>query len=414
MTPFTGVLFCQTDTLHITMAEAEQIFMRNNLQMLAAQYNVDASRAAVMQSGLWTNPTLSVEQNVYNQLTKRWFDTGDRGNSGIQITQLLVLAGKRDKLSRLAGINTRVAEGTLYDVMRSLKLELRSDMYNLHFLRQSLGFFDESIRMLGTTVRLMEKVYDRRAILLSEVLRVKALLFSLENDRLSLAGRIAETESSLRVLLRDTSAVQRAFAPALDVTRLESLRVDSLRLADAVATAFEHRPDLVKAEASVSFEEVNLELQKALAIPDLTVGGLWSRAGSYIPNYYALTLSIDLPLFNRNQGNIEMSERALQADKLLRDASRLRVEEEVANALRKVLLTDQLFKSFDRNFPLEYRQLVEGMIMNYQKRNMSVLEFTDFIESYRQSLLQMNQLANDRANAFELLNYAAGTDLLTP
>jgi hypothetical protein len=45
---------------------------------------------------------------------------------------------------------------------------------------------------------------------------------------------------------------------------------------------------------------------------------------------------------------------------------------------------------------------------------MSVIEFTDFIESYRTSMLQMNQLGNDRADAMETLNYVTGTDIFQP
>jgi cobalt-zinc-cadmium efflux system outer membrane protein len=90
------------------------------------------------------------------------------------------------------------------------------------------------------------------------------------------------------------------------------------------------------------------------------------------------------------------------------------VLEEVAAALRRASELERLYRSFDRMFPLQYRELVDGMIANYQKRNMSVIEFTDFIESYRTSMLQMNQLGNDRADAMETLNYVTGTDIFQP
>ena len=51
------------------------------------------------------------------------------------------------------------------------------------------------------------------------------------------------------------------------------------------------------------------------------------------------------------------------------------------------------------------------MVQNYLKRNMTLIEFTDFYESYRTAMLQINQLQDDRADAFETLNYATGTDL---
>jgi len=181
-----------------------------------------------------------------------------------------------------------------------------------------------------------------------------------------------------------------------------------------ILTALEKRPDYKNAETQIQYEETNLSLQKAMRIPDLTVGGTYSRAGSYIPDYYALTLSLDLPIFNRNQGNIQISENTLEADKLLREYSRKTLEKEIATAYKKAIDTDSLFRAFDKKFTGEYKTLVEGMDADYQKRNITIIEFTDFYESYRTSMLQMNQLQNERLDAFEGLNYAAGTSLINP
>jgi cobalt-zinc-cadmium efflux system outer membrane protein len=410
----TGGASSQPDTIRISAREAEHQFLQRNLQLIAARFTIDAATAAVSQAGLWNNPNLSAEQNIHNQFTGRWFDVSASGNTGIQIQQLFSLAGKRGKQVRLAEIDAENAGNDFYDIMRALKLRLRTALYDLHFLRQSVVFYDESITTLSKTVTVTEGVYERRSILLAELLRLKSLLFSLQNERVGLLGKIAEAESNLRVLLRDTSGVQRIYIPSVSTGRLEMFRPDSLRFADVAATALANRPDLRKAYGTVLREEANLEYQKSLATPDLTVGGLWSRAGSYIPDYYALTFSIDLPIFNRNQGNIDLSARTLDADRMMHDNYRTSVLEEVAADLRRASDLERLYRSFDRKFPLQYNELVDGMIENYQKRNMSVIEFTDFIESYRTSMVQMNQLGNDRADAIEMLNYVTGTDLFQP
>jgi outer membrane protein, heavy metal efflux system len=404
----------QTDTVHIAIQEAEQTFLRRNLQLLAARFNIDAARASVVQAGLWNNPSLSIEQNVHNQFTGKWFDFTGNGNTGLQIQQLLLLAGKRGKKVRIAEINAEMAEHDFLNVVRALKLELRTDLYDLFFLRRSLAFFDESIATISNTVNLMENVYQQRAILLAELLRVKALLFSLQNDRLALVARIASTEQSLRILLRDTSQTTHIYVPDLDLGGLDLIRPGSLTLSQVLDAAAENRPDLKKASANVQLEEANLAYQKALAIPDVTVGGLWSRAGGYIPDYYAVTLAVDLPLFDRNQGNIEVSERTIDANRAMYESQRAEVAEEVRTAYVKALRTDSLYRSFDRQFPVQYRSLVSGMVANYEKRYVNVIEFTDFIESYRTSMVQMNSLENDRADAIEELNYTAGTTIFHP
>ncbi len=409
-----GVAHTQPDTVRLSLAEAEQRFLDRNLQLLAARLNVDAARSAAVQAALWPNPNISVEQNVYNQFTKRWFDVGPDGNTGVQVQQLILLAGKRDKAINLAEKNARVAEHNLYDVLRALKLELRTDFYDLHYLRQSLAFYNESITDLAKAVNHLESVYAQRAVLLAEVIRVKELLFSLQNERLGLLTRIATAEGDLHVLLHDSSASSIAYVPVVDTTALNALRPASITAEKAVTEALLHRPDLQKAEAAVGAEEANLAYQKALAIPDLTVGALWSRAGSYIPNYFGVTLAIDLPVFNRNQGNIGISERTLEANRALHEGAREDIARDVTISLHRMREIDSLYRGSDRTSPETYHELVEGMFSNYEKRNISVLEFTDFLEAYRTSRVLMNQLENDRADAMEALNFAVGTDLLKP
>ena len=404
----------QTDTVAITLQQAEGRFLKNNLQLLAARFNIDAAKAAVVQAELWNNPNLSIEQNAYNKFTKRYFDVTKTGNTDIQLQQLILLAGKRDKQIRLAEINSQIAENSFYDLLRALKFELRTDFFDLYFLQQSLAFYDETIPNVRKTVAATEVIYQKRSILLSEVLRLKSLLFTLESERLGLLNQVSEIEHGMDVLLRDTSGSTLYFVPQLDSNAIDSLQVNALSLQDVIATALEKRTDYKNAETQIQYEETNLSLQKAMRIPDLTVGGTYSRAGSYIPDYYALTLSIDLPIFNRNQGNVQISENTLEANKLLREYSRKTLEKEIATAYKKAIDTDSLFRAFDKKFTGEYKTLVEGMDADYQKRNITIIEFTDFYESYRTSMLQMNQLQNERIDAFEGLNYAAGTSLINP
>jgi outer membrane protein, heavy metal efflux system len=404
----------RADTVAITLQQAEEHFLKNNLQLLAARFNIDAAKASVHQAELWNNPNISIEQNAYNKFTKRYFDITKTGNTEVQLQQLILLAGKRDKQIRLAEINSQIAENTFYDLLRALKYELRTGFFDLYFLQQSLAFYDETIPNVRKTVTATEIIYQKRSILLSEVLRLKSLLFSLENERLGLMNKISEIEHGMDVLLRDTSGSVSYFVPRLDTNALDSLRIDTLPLQDIVATALEKRPDYETAKAQVEYEEANLSLQKAMRLPDLTVGGTYSRAGNYIPDYYALTLSIDLPIFNRNQGNVEISENTLEANKMLREYSRKTLQKEIASAYKKAADTDSLFRAFDEKFTGEYKTLVEGINADYQKRNITIIEFTDFYESYRTSMLQMNQLQNDRVDAFEGLNYAAGTTLINP
>jgi len=409
---YTNILFAsQTDTVRISFTQAVRIFSQNNLQLLAARYNIKSAKAAILQAKLWSNPNISIGQNVYNKSTGRYFDFTKTGNTDIQVQQLFLLAGKRDKQIRLAKINTQIAEYTFYDLLRALKYELSTDFYNLFFLQRSLKFYNETIPEVKMTVVSSENLYTNRSILLSEMVRLKSLLFSLESDRLEIVNNISKTENDLQVLLRDSTSLNSYFIPEINIQSLDSLSLDNVSLKDILETAVENRPDLQIASANVKYDEENVALQKALAVPDVTLGGNYSRNGSYIPDYFGVNVSIDIPIFNRNQGNIQISRINLDADKVSREQTRLQLEREITSAYQNAKQTDRLYKSVDDKFTGEYKQLVKDMISNYEKRDMTLIEFTDFFDSYRSTMLQVNQLQNNLVDAFEKLNYEAGTNL---
>ncbi|MGA7721003.1 MAG: TolC family protein [Ignavibacteriaceae bacterium] len=402
------------DSVKINLLQAEKKFLQNNLQLLASKYNINAARATIIQVDLWNNPNLSIGQNIYNKLTGKYFDVTKTGNTDIQIQQLFLLAGKRNDQIKIAEINTNIAEASFYNLLRTLKTELRTDLYDLYFLQESLSFYDETIPSVKKTVDASEKIYESHSILLSEVLRLKSLLFTLQSERLSIVTQISGIENDLNILLSDSTGKSSYFIPQINIQLFDSLDTKNISLTDAIQAAYESRPDLKIAELNLKSEEANLVLQNALAIPDVTLGGAYSRHGSYIPDYLALTISIDLPVFNRNQGNISVSENNIEADKALLNQARNSVKKDVVTAYDKAFETDKLYRNFDNKFSGEYKELTSGMTANYENRNMTIIEFTDFYDSYRTSVLQTIQLQNSRIDSFENLNFVTGKDLLTP
>jgi cobalt-zinc-cadmium efflux system outer membrane protein len=74
------------------------------------------------------------------------------------------------------------------------------------------------------------------------------------------------------------------------------------------------------------------------------------------------------------------------------------------------LLRDQ-YASAGTDFEAQLNQLSKGLVSNYSKNNISLLEFTDMFESYNSSIIQLNQLKADLNKSYEELNYAVGQDL---
>src|SRR6185437_4508313 len=138
-------------------------------------------------------------------------------------------------------------------------------------------------------------------------------------------------------------------------------------------------------------------------VPDLSLSLGYDEAGSFLYNYYGVGASIDLPFFNRNQGNIKNA-------KILIKSTQATVDENVTRALQKAFDEQKLMRTIDPKFFGDFQRLMGQVLLNYQKRNISILDFLDFYDSYKQNTLQINTIQFNLVSAFEDINYYTGTN----
>jgi hypothetical protein len=234
----------------------------------------------------------------------------------------------------------------------------------------------------------------------------------LEQERTEILVQIKEKESSLRVLLNEDSIYGKNIIPVIDERKLDSINPEIYKSNEVLELAIEYRPDLKAAIQSVKYEEANLALQKANAIPDLSFGPVYNRAGTYIPNYFGFTAQLNVPIFDRNQGNIEAAEKAILERRSGLQNQRVTVENEVIIELTRAVEKNKIYNQFKGKFTEDYGNLATLMISNYQKRYLTIIEFADFFETYRNTIVNILKLKTERAESFERLNYVTGKSII--
>lgn len=398
------------DTLRLTLQQVEQRFVENNLLLLAERYNIEAANAQVLQAKLYNNPSISFSGSVYNTERKSYPDVSNRhGQYTIDVQQLILLAGKRNKQLRLAETNTQLAEVRFLDVLRTLRYTVRSNFYAIHFLQNSLNAYEVQISSLDKLSTIYQELHNRGAVTLKDVVRIKSLLYALKGEQTSLQNELRDRQAEMQLLLQANNVF---VIPQYNDTLTAGMSIAMQELHQLLEFAYASRYDLKAAEANIKFAEQNYALQKALAVPDLTIGGGFDKRGAHVENAAFLNLAIDLPFFNRNQGNIKGARIDILQSKVLLQHQHLLVENEVQKAYSKALNAERMLQSIDPRFRLDFERLLQSITENFQKKNISLLEFTDFQESYKESILQINNLQNEMMQSIEELHLAIGKTII--
>jgi cobalt-zinc-cadmium efflux system outer membrane protein len=188
---------------------------------------------------------------------------------------------------------------------------------------------------------------------------------------------------------------------------------ESFKLQDLIDTAYMYRYDLKMARSDFDISNLNLSYQKALAIPDVTVSGGWDKNGGYFHNYNYVGLSFDLPLFDRNQGNIKSAKFNAESNRYKVETAGDQVKADVINAVSNAIETNRLYFRFDKTFLSDLKSMNDEMLKNFEKRNISLIEFLDYYDAYKTNAIQLNTLMYNRINSFENINFAVGKDIMT-
>jgi len=397
-----------TSALSLTLAQSDELFLKNNYQLILKQYDIDNARASIITARLFDNPEVSFENVLYNPDSKKVFDMSHNGGQyQAQVAQLFRLAGKRNKSVKLAEAGARLPEYEFADLVRTLRFSLHTDFYKIYYQQRSIAVYDKEISSLQQILGVFEQQYAKGNIAEKEVLRIKSLLYTLQAEQSGLYNDLEDMLTDFRLLTATPAG--RNIVPQL--TDMDDMRqqVSSIPYQQLLDSAIANRSDLKEAKASVDYAGLNLKLQKANAVPDLTVSATYDKQGSFLRNYSGLGVGLPIPLFNRNQGAIKQAKIGIDASVAAAKSQQLAVENEVSNSYRSALRLEKLSGDIDPGFGADFSHLIDEVNKNYQKRNISLLEFLDFYDSYKINSIQLNTLSLNRLSSLEEINYVTAT-----
>ncbi len=399
------------DTLSLKIQEAEKMFLQNNLSLLAAKYNIDANRALIRQAKLWDNPIISTDQNMYDQQGGFFKHDNNSGQVYVQIMQLIKTAGKKYKLAQLAQDNTTISAEQFDDIVRTLRYALVSDFFEIDHQLKLKRVYDSEIAQLQKLVKGMDAQLQAGNISVKDNMRVKALLFALQNELVNIEAAIIPVQNEIKLLLNNNESV--FIKPSFSYYLPDLIKTELPSKAKLIQLAVENRPDAKIAKTQLDYQRHNLSYQKALAKPDISLGTEYDQRSSYSPNYVGLAVSFPLNILNKNQGSIASAQFNIKQQEVVLEAQNAKIVNDITTAVDKIKFYQHVNNPEQLDFSLQYDKLFQNMLNSYQQRQIGLLEFIDFTDAYKDSKLKLLDQHTALIRSLVELNFQVGKDIIT-
>ena len=396
------------DPLVLTMQSAVTRAIENNPTLKAQRFDRTAAEADQLTAGLRQNPSLTINADI---LPSDGLGIAEK-NYGISLAVPIELGGKRDARLAAADAAISVTELQYRDAIRTTTFGVRSAFIDLAVAAARAEAYSENVALLDSLVALSEiRVRDK------DIASVELTRSEVERDRVQLeALRLQEAYRAAQMTLGAFMGASREESrfvadPAL-VTNVRTAAAGVFPSLDSlVAIAERSRSDIQLLRAAEREAEANRQLQASLASIDLTVSLDYFRSQQI--TYYGSTLSIPLPIFNRNQGEIAKADVRNEQAHAQTNAALVQLRADVTNAYYDALNKQHALVALDQNVLGKSREVRAAVEYAYRRGGTSLVDFLDAARTYNELQQSYVEALGDFAKSLVQLNATLGTDFFT-
>jgi cobalt-zinc-cadmium efflux system outer membrane protein len=408
----------------LTIAQAVEDGVKGNLDLIAAKYDVSSARADELTAGLWYNPALTVDA-VSQPFGTNWNQSTSGGprQSDIAISYPLDVTNKKGRQKESAHQAFKAAEANFQDVVRKKVLEIRLAYVDVMLNEQLLSLAHEKEDNMQRLVELLKTRVGRKDILPLLQSRAQLALDQAVSQRKRKENDLRASKNVLSVLLGRTS-----LGKDYDMgTALCDLDIKDLPdREELIGEALSNRPDMKVLELSRLKAEADRKLAKAMILDNLSLGVGYTSIGAEDANpqvpgsaglpgsgAWSASLGIPLPLFDRNQGNIEKARIAReQLDKQILSLG-LSIRHDIIDLYDHIALTKDLIFKYEKAQLKNaiYVRDTQQRVFGTGAQQEGLLDYFDAIGAYNDTLADYYNTLADYWKDSASLNAAAGRDL---
>jgi cobalt-zinc-cadmium efflux system outer membrane protein len=395
----------QPPPTRITLDEAIRLALQHNHALLAAQSTILQNQAQEITANLRPNPVLAWDTQFLpifqpSNFTANYFE--NQAQFDIGIGYLFERGGKRQHRLQAAKDQTAVTRAQVTDNERQLTFNLSQQFINVLLAQSTLDLAQQDYDSFQKTVDISESRFKAGDMSEGDLLKIKLQLLQFQSDVFAAKLSKVQALAALRQFLGFESVPDN-----YDVDGSLDYQPVHGGLDDLKALALRTRPDLQAAQLGVTAAHSQESLAEANGKRDLNVTFDYSHVAGV--NSGTFFFNIDLPIFDRNQGEIARTRYAITQFQELQSEAAQQVITDVVDAFEALHSNDQIIQLYRGGYVDQAQKSRDITEYAYRKGAASLLDFLDSERTYRANQLAYRQALASYMTALEQMRQAVGT-----
>jgi outer membrane protein, heavy metal efflux system len=405
--------------VELSVDEALALFYQRNLDLIAAQYNIDQSRAEALIAGAIPNPTFSFQLNELTSKTNSGANAiGCNHNPSVScgpaeyfsFSQLIEVAGKRGLRIQSSGFATQAAESDFRDAERIFSNMVRDAYYGLLQMQKNRWLAQEIVDHYQVIIKANRLRLQHGDISESDFLRVRMEAMRAGSDLDNAQTAVEQAQANLAMILRWPDKgmqfeAKEQWPEVMDIG--QHLPKDEL-----ISIALKQRPDLEADKQRALQAQKELELARRLNYPDVTVTGGYARdpSNNNLDTGF-IGFSVPIPLFYQHKGESDKAAVNFNQSRLAADQTELTIHTEVVSNLAAWNSADKIAQRFKEGLLDDALTVRDSSELAYSIGATSVLDFIEAQRSYKNVMRDYFAAMVNRTNAYYDLAKSLGEEL---
>ncbi len=389
----------------ISLDQAITLALAHNHNLLATRTQILQNQAQEITANLRPNPTLGLDSQFVPFFSPQDFSGTNLDQTqqfDVGISYLFERGHKRQHRLQAARDQTAVTRAQVGDAERTLIFNVGQQFISVLLAESTLQFALQDLQSFQQTVNIAETQFKAGFIGEGDYLKIKLQLLQFQTDVSS--ARLAKVQALLG--LRQFLGYNAVPADYDVIGELEYQPL-ATHVEDMQAKALKERADYRAAQLGVTAANSQIALAKANAKVD--VNGTYDFTHVSGENTASIFANFELPIFNRNQGEIARTRYALTQAQEQEQAAGDTVLSDVSNAYEAVKSNDSVVQLYTSGYLKQAQDSRDISEYAYKRGAASLLDFLDAERSYRSIQLAYRQALASYMTALEQLKEAVGT-----